>query len=319
MAAGIWATGSGIGDANIAVAARTIQVALDTSVKNLDFIGHPVVMDLMARDEGLGQLMGALGVSVSLAAIGQETLAATAEGTEAGATNFSTSNSTTITPARRELTRDVSDFAASMQESMLRGDLAPSVVATLVLDGMRAWANTVSSLLLATATSASNNIGTTGTALTWQEVHEGVIDFKDRGAGNGPALGLISAKGAKDLIADGLSLGGAVAQMGSTQTFAQGVSGASYIGRHFDVDWYIPTGVATSGGDTVGMVLTPGSHLMKTQRVPLPANADRLVDAGFFTQELRRPGGGVNRVSTACYNALGILEQGRLASVTYVT
>ena len=152
MAAGIWATGSGIGDANIAVAARTIQVALDTSVKNLDFIGHPVVMDLMARDEGLGQLMGALGVSVSLAAIGQETLSATAEGTEAGATNFSTSNSTTITPARRELTRDVSDFAASMQESMLRGDLAPSVVATLVLDGMRAWANTVSSLLLATAT-----------------------------------------------------------------------------------------------------------------------------------------------------------------------
>lgn len=319
MAAGIWASGSGIGDANIAVAARTIQVALHSSVKNMDIMGHPVILDLMARDQGLGQLMGALGVSVSLAALGQQTLASTAEGTEVAATNFSTSNSTTVTPARRELTRDVSDYAASLQAPLLRGEISPSVAAALTLDGMRAWVNTAVSLLLATATSLSNEIGTTGTALTWEEVHEGVIDFKDRGAGSGPALGLLTAKGAKDLVGDALSLGGAVANYPGTQGFIQGVSGASYIGRHCDVDWYVLTGVATQAGDTCGMVITPGSHLMKHQRVPLPSNADVLVDAGFFTQELRRPGGSVNRVSTVTYNAIQILEQGRAAMVRYVT
>jgi len=319
MAAGKWFTGAGLGDANISVAARTIQVALDSSVKNNEIMGHPVIRDLMARDQGLGQLMGELGVSVGLAALGAGKASATAEGTEATPTNFSLTNSATVTPARRAYARDVGDFARSVQESMLRGEISPQAEAMLAYEGLRIWTNTVVDLIAATASSATYEIGTTATALTWQEINEGVIDLKDRGAATGPALGLISAKGAKDLASDALALGGAVQWAPQMQQLLATAQSGAFIGRIGGVDWFLNGELDADGGDTLGIVMTPGSHLMKHQRVALPREAEQLVDAGFYTIEARRPGGGVTRAETVFHNAVGILEASRFAAVRYVS
>lgn len=319
MAAGKWFTGEGLGDANITVAARTIRVALHESVKNQEIMGHPVIRDLMARDQLLGQLMGELGVSMSFAAIGQGKASATAEGTEASPTNFSTSNIAAVTPARRAYARDVGDFGRSVQESMTRGEISPNAEALLAYEALRIWMNTTIDLIVATASSATHEIGVTGTALTWGAVNNGVYDLKDRGAATGPALGLISVKGAKDLAADALSLGGAVQFNPGFQQLISNAQSGAFIGRINGVDWFLNGELDTDGGDDLGVVLTPGSHLMKHQRVELPREAEQLVDGGWFTVEARRPGGGVTRAETVFHNAVGIQEQGRWAAVRYAS
>ena len=319
MAAGDWTSGAGLGDANIAVASRTIRSALHQSIKAQEVMGHPVMQALLAADEGLGQLMGELGVSISLAAIGQGVQAATAEGTEATPTNFATSNSATVTPARTAFARDVSDYARSLQDGLLTGVLSPSAYALLVYDGMRVWQNSIVTEMLALATSFTNSIGTTGLALSWSAMQNGIYNMKDRGV-TGRLLAITTVKGATDLANDALSLGGAVQMAGQVQQFINNGGDGAFIGTFFgNMDLYINSSVATSGGDTVGAMISTDGILMKSQRVPLGRSADVLSDTGFFTQEIRRPGGGLDRVETVSYRALGIVEQARVADITYVT
>jgi hypothetical protein len=319
MGAGAWYSGSGLGDANIVVARRTIQVALHESVKNRAVMGHPVMRGIMAQDAALGQLLGELGVSISLAALGQGKLAATAEGTPATPTNFSTANSATVTPARRAFSRDVGDFARALQQSLLRGEISPDAVAMLVYDAYGCWSNDLVDRMVALAASATYAIGTTGAPLTWDAVRDGVLDCQNRGV-QGAGLGLISAKGAKDLSADALALAGAVQMRAATQGFVPDTRQGAYICSEWGVDWYLNSELDTSGTDTLGIVIWDGAMLLKHQRVPLPVNEARvLADLGFLTIEADRPGGGVTRAEYASYNAVGILEQARFAKIVYAT
>lgn len=318
MAAGDWNSGSGIGDANIAVAARMIEVALHASVKNLEPIGHPVFQAMLARDAALGQLMGALGISTGLAAIGQGKLTSVAEGTEATPTNFSVANSTTISPARRAYARDVSDFARSLQEPLLRGDMAPSVVATLTYEAYRLWANDLVDRVVALAASASFEMGTTGTSLTWSDIQSGILSSKNRGV-QGRGIGFLNANGAQDLTSNALSLSGAVQFRQRTQDMVANAEGGAYLFTEWGVDWYLNSELDTDGGDDLGIVLWDGAVNLKHQRVPLPVEAEVMLDLGFLTVEKRRPGGGQTRFETVSYNALGIREAARFDAVRYVT
>lgn len=319
MAAGAWYSSAGLGDANIAVAARTIQVALNSAIKNKALLGHPVVIDLMARDEGLGQLMGELGVSIGLLTAGQGKLASTAEGTEASPTNWSLSNSTTVTPARRAYARDVGDYGVSLQGALLRGEIGPNEIALIAYDALLCWLSDVIDRIAALASSASNEIGTTATALTYDEVEDGVIDFKNRGVVGGTALGLLTNKGAKDLFGDVRSLGGAVQWGAEGAAGIQRLANGAFLGTLAGVDWYLNSELDTDGGDTLGLCVTPGAFLMKHQRVPLQSPAEVLLDMGWYTVERRRPGGGVTRFEYVSHNAVAILEQGRFTNVRYVT
>lgn len=318
MAAGNWLTSAGLGDSNIAITSKTIQVAVHASIKNLEVIGHPVIQAMLARDTGWGQLMGALAYGASYGAIGQGKLATTAEGTEATATNFSSAD-ISITPARRAYARKVSDFAASLQAGLLRGELSPDQYALLVYEGYRLWANSVVDVCVALASSASNAIGTTGTALTWGAMSDGIYDLKDRGAAGGGALALISAKGAKDLADDGLSLGGAVQMAAQMQQLIPSAQSGARLGNFFGVDFYLNSELDTSGGDTLGILLTDGGIQTKHQRVPLPVEADTVADAGFYTIEARRPGGGLSTFETVSHFGASVAEQGRYAKIVYAT
>ncbi len=318
MGAGIWGTGTGLGDANIAVAARTIQLALNAAVKNRAILGHPVILDLMARDQALGQLMGELGVSIGLTDMGTGKLTAVAEATEATPTNFSVTNSSTVTPLRRAYARDVTDFGVSVQGSLLRGELGPDVVAMLTLDAVGCWFNDIVDRIVALFTSATYSMGTSGTALSWGALQDGVISMLDRG-NQSMGLGFLSAKAAQDLANDGLSLGGAVQFDPATRQFQAQLGKGAYLGTHWGVDWYLNSELDASGGDTYGGIVTPGAILMKHQRVALPSNADQVFATPFLTCETRRPGGGVNRYEYVSHNALAAQEQARMAALIWKT
>jgi len=320
MAAGNFYTGAGPGDLNIALAPSLIEAKLVTSVKNREIIGHPVIQYALAQDEGFGQLMGALGVQVGFLDVGELVMASKAEGTEAAASNF-TATSASLTPARKAIARKASDFDRSIQESMLSGDLSPDAYAVILYDAMTAWANTYVDLMGDLASAATYEIGTTGVALTWSAMKDGVIDMKDRGC-HGPFLGLITAKGAKDLSDDSLSLGGAVANAAEIQGMIPNAAEGASLGRYFgNLDLYLcdAARLDTDAADTLGSLWSPGGVHSKHQRVPLPGEATALINTGLVTVEMRRPGGGVTTFEAVSHLGVGSREATRWAAIRYVT
>lgn len=316
MAAGAWYTSSGLGDANIAVARRTISVALKAAVKNRALIGHPVMQQMLAEDQGLGQLMGELGVSFGLLTHGTGKAAETAEGTGVSATNYSLSNSTTITPARHAFARTVSDFGVSVQAGLLRGELSPDQYAMVVLEGYEVWVNTVVDKVVALFASLSNEIGSTGSDLTWAAINRGIIDHKNRG-NMGPALGVLDAVGAKDLMDNTLSLGGAVQWAPQAQQAIQDVSAGAYLGNFFGVDFYLNSELDDDSTDRFGAIISAGCIQTKHQRVALPMEADAIVDAGFYTVEALRQDGSITKFTTTMHLAAQIKEDARGSMLRY--
>ena len=320
MAAGNWLTSAGIGDLNIALAPAVIEAKLVTSVKNKEILGHPVIRAMLAADEGLGELLGALGVQIGFVDVGELVMASVAEGTEATASNFTTT-SANLTPARLAVARKTSDFARSVQERLLRGALGPDAYAIILLDALAAWANTIVDLLGDLASGASYTIGTSGVALTWGALQDGIYDMKDRGV-RGPMLGLLTAKGAKDLADDALSLGGAIQMAQQIQALIPNASDGAWLGTYFGAcDLYLcdAARLDTSGADTLGSLWSIGGAQSKHQRVSLPTEATALVNTGLVTVEMRRPGGGITTFESVAHMAVGSREATRWAAIQYVT
>lgn len=319
MAAGAWYSGAGIGDANQALVTRGVSLAIDASVKNIDFVGNPVMGAILARDQGLGNLLGALGVTEGLAVLGNQYASAAAEGTENAPTNTSESD-VDITPARKDLVRQVSDYARSLQDALLTGELSPSAIMVLILDGYRCWVNTVATEVIGLAGAASYDIGTTLTALTWADMYEGTLDFKNRG-NPGPCVCALTVKGVKDLAADALSLGGAVQMSAQVQQFLNAGTSGSYMGRYFgSVDIYISSECDAPAADDEGIMFSAAGIATKHQRVPFAGTAAiPLVDAGFYRMELRRGDGATDKVVTDMYNGFSIRDAEACARVLYIT
>jgi hypothetical protein len=171
------------------------------------------------------------------------------------------------------------------------------------------------------ASGATHEIGTTGAALTWSALQDGIYDAKDR-ACYGPFLGLVTAKGAKDLADDGLSLGGAVQMAGQMQQLIPNAGDGAFLGRYFgNTDLYLcdAARLDSDGGDTLGSLWSPGAVYSKHQPVQLPARALAVVNTELLTVEMRRPGGGVSLFEVAAHLAVGIREQARMAAIRYVT
>ena len=207
-----------------------------------------------------------------------------------------------------------------MQEALLEGPLSPSAEAMLVYESYRYWANDIVDRAVALASSASNAVGTTGTALTWQKVQHGVYSFKDRGAGKDRKVMLIDLKGAKDLADDALSLGGAMQMSAQMQQFLNNGASGSYIGTFWGaLDIHLCSELDADGGDTLGLIAGAGGIHSKHQRVALPAEAIQLTDTGVYTIEALRQSGGLTRWQMVSHNAIGIRENGRIAAVRYKT
>jgi len=316
MSAGPWRTGEGLGDSNIAVARRTIAAALNSAAKNGELLGHPVMQQILAQDQLLGPLLGELGVSFGLLTSGAGKMSATAEGTDVALTNYSLSNSTTITPARHVFGRSASDFGRAIQEPLLTGELAPDAYAMVVFEAMQVWANTLVDKIAALFPSLSNTIGTTNTELTWAAIQDGIIDHKDRG-NRGPVLGIIDAVGAKALMSDMLSLGGAVQWAPQAQGAIQNATAGAYLGRFWEADFFLNGELDNDGTDTSGALLSVGAIATKHARVPLPREAIEIADGFWFTLEARRTAGSETRFDIVSHLAAQIREDGRASELLY--
>jgi hypothetical protein len=316
MAAGSWRTGAGLGDANIAVARRTIAAALNASEKNRELLGHPVMQSILAQDDLLGPLLGELGVSFGLLTVGTAKMAATVEGTDVALTNYSLANSTTITPARHAFARAASDFGRALQEPLLTGELAPDAYAMVIHEAMMVWANTLVDKIVALFPSLTNTIGTTATDLSWSAIQNGIIDHKDRG-NRGPVLGIIDSVGAKDLMSDMLSLGGAVQWAPQAQGAIQNATAGAYLGRFWEADFYLSGELDNDGTDTSGALISMGCIATKHARVPLPSEAMEIADGYWFTVEGRRTAGSETRFDIVSHLAAQIREDGRGSELLY--
>lgn len=316
MSAGPWYTSSGVGDANLTVGARTIQTALSDAAKNREIIAHPVIMDMLMRDEAMGQLLGALGISESLLTFGTGKATDKAEGSATTSTNYSTTNLATLTPARKTFARTASDFGLSVQEGLLRGELSPLHEGMIALEAYAVWANTIVSLIGALGSSLTYEIGSTGTPLTASALNHGIIDMKNRGV-NGRGLGLLNAVGAKALTDDVSSLGGAVALSPAAQQGIQRLTSGAFIGSWNDVDYYLCNDIPDDGTDYSGLVLTPGALRSKHQFVKLGRGANVVQDVGMYTIEALRGAGGITQYDIAMHLAVGIREQARGSMLRY--
>ncbi len=316
MAAGAWRTSSGVGDANIAVGPRTIQAALNAASKNNAIIGHPVMQQMLMMDQGLGPMLGNLGVSVGLLTLGTGKASAVAEGTATTSTNFSLTNSTTITPARHAFGRSVADFGVAVQRGLLTGELAPDQYAMLINEGFQVWVNTLVDKVVALFASLSNEIGTTATDLSWSAVNRGIIDHKDRG-NTGAAMGILDAVGAKDLMDDTLSLGGAVQWSPQAQQAIQDAQAGAYLGNFFGVDFYLNSELDDDGTDRFGGIISAGCLQSKHAIVPLPREAVMVADGGWYTLEALRQGGSETQFDLVMHLAAQILEDNRGSMLRY--
>jgi hypothetical protein len=189
----------------------------------------------------------------------------------------------------------------------------------MIFEAYSIWGNTVVDLLVALSASAGHAIGTTGTALTWAALQNGAYSFKNDGNPS-DVLALLTLKGVQDLAADSLSLGGAIQMSAQMQQFLNtGVSGA-FIGRFMNgIDIYLNSELDTSGGDTLGFMFSDEGVATKHQIVPIRNSGNPVINAGFFSQEIRRPGGGVDRYSTAMYVGVGINQDHACRRIIYST
>lgn len=319
MSAGPWYTSSGIGDANIAVSPRLLEEAFKSETLGNGLIASPPMQAMLAGDAVVsGAMGGALAFGWGLIDIGGGTLAATAEGSAASATNFSVSTGS-LTPARRAFARKMSDFAVHVQQQMLSAPLS-SVQALLVADAFQTWRNTIIDLVMAQFASASYTIGTSGAALLWQTLQFGLQDAIERSGGAaGSFAAVLSKKQVQDLAADALSLGGAVQMAQQVQQFLNVNSGgnASYIGRFFGVlDLYMGNRVTESGGDAIGAIFGTGAFVSKHERVSFLPGGTPAFDAGFYSGEWRgRNGDGTATIDYISHSAVAIKQPRALAKV----
>jgi hypothetical protein len=103
------------------------------------------------------------------------------------------------------------------------------------------------------------------------------------------------------------------------QQLLANASAGAYVGSFGAVDVYLNSELDTDSGDDLGMLLTDGAIISKHQQVALPREADALINAGFYTMEMRRADGGVTNIETVAYNGVAIAENGRMAAIRYVS
>ena len=322
MAAGQYITTAGIGEAFVSLAVSTISVGRDPTNLNVEIAAHPVMRAIMANDESLGNIIGALGLRVSFVDVGRSKMSATTEGSAPSTTNMTVTN-VSLTPARYAFARSATDWARSIAEALHTGQIADDVYALMIFDALRTWVNTVVNMVVALASSATYSMGTSGAALTFAALTDGLTDMRARGGvgGSGLVLCLLSAKGVKDLQNDALALGGAAALAPQMQQLLNGGASGGYIGRFLGaLDIYLCPELDADGGDTLGIAFTEEGIHTKHQQVRLPAEAISLADMGMFSVEMNRGAGtGSTTFTTVSHVAAGIRQQQGLAKIVYAT
>jgi hypothetical protein len=327
MAAGNWLTTAGYGDGLVALALLGFVEAVNDEKYNLGIVLHPVFQAVLLRDAGQPLPPGALAGRMSVGIFGTGKAAATAEGSAASATNFSTTN-VTITPARLQFTRTASDFAAALTQGVPMdlgfGADASGITAengaallTMIGESQRIWGNTLVDLVCALLTSASLSVGTSGAALTWDDLSGVSIKLLAAGA-SGPFIGLLSQQQALDLMADvGSASGAQINAQVLVQYFASGGGSGGRLFQFGGVDYYLCSELDESGSDVIGGVLSADAFATLHKRVPAQVQNGglNLTTNAYSIQVAQGAGTGLASCFTTTHLGVSVLQAAAMLKI----
>jgi hypothetical protein len=241
-----------------------------------------------------------------LLAGGDDTMAATAVGSAASATNFS-ATAVDITPARQQHVADVGDWGVQSLTEITNIDEAIDLMAVLVNKGTTAWTNRYTALLLALISSLSVTAGTTVTDLTWYKLFAGIVAARDRG-NTGRGLIVLNSTALLKLATDLTSVSNAYALANIARKIVESpMDGGSVAADINGCDLMMLSGLPTSGSDTYGAILFPGVWASKHVNVPFPAGVASVYNIGVHRCEAVR-GAGTDVSSYSFTSHVGVAE-----------
>jgi len=319
-----------LGFSSMRNATGTVAVyhAIQATTQNREIEAHPVIQELYARTRAMAQTIRALNAAAmrsTLLSLDGAVGAATSEGSLPAGTTISPSN-VDQTPQRYSILLEptdseshllpffeILDQVAGMDPAVT--ELSPeqiamiSIVARMCLSGVR---NTVINDIKSLATSWSNSIGTTGTALDLTKYRTGVDARRDAQV-RGRGLSLDArVSGWTPIENDILGLGGAIqySALGG-RTADRTREDSMYTDVHGGTDFMVTTGMPTSGTDTIGETIYPGAMSLELYSTPPKARgATVIMQTPFFTlEELGRSGGSVTKYECFWWQKLSVLQQ----------
>lgn len=304
---------------------RGYKRAVNAAVKNKAAIADPVIQRILMGDAVIGRFVGHLLERTSLLDLGGSKPTANAEGAAPVAATAVTPVNIAPTPTRYEFARNLLDSERSQLAGLGMDDLPPDILDAFIQESFDIWANQVIYNLLYLAPTATYQLGTTSTALSWLALQNGYLESVNRGASQDGVVCALRLKGVKDVGSDVLSLGGAVQWADQVQQFLQ-IGKTGYIGEFFGgLRIYMLDDVQVSPPDDIGLFL--GSRGAKTVHkiVPLPEGESQVLlqsgDQGWITVESKRDASTVaaSRIETVFHTGAAISDVSDIAKVVYRT
>jgi hypothetical protein len=201
---------------------------------------------------------------------------------QSGSGSDITTDLAAITIARRYLARDLSDMAASLDNT---GALEPM---TLV-DAMLTSANmTLLSLVATVGATFATVKGTSGATMTHATIREARQALRTNSV-PGPYVCVLNQKQYNEWETDIQSLGGSVQMSEQAQDMSR-LTGGSYQGSWDGIDFFVSDKVVTDGTDLNGCMFganTIGWRSLTTKPAP---GQELILDGGFVKVEVERVG-----------------------------
>jgi hypothetical protein len=263
---------------------------------------------------------------LSLLPLRDAVMAATAEGTDPGATAFVPTNRDLAT-ARQAILFELGDDevnrippglaavvpALNMDLSSQPTRQEMEALMTLGMLGYFAFVNRVAALVKALASSwGTYSFGTTGTNYDFAKVSGGVDDLVDAG-NRGKALWLTTRAGWNQYRTDVLSKAGAIQYHAVAQRTVDPGASTVISDVYAGVDAAIVTGLPTGGGDTYDSLFFAEGVTVKVETPTLQAGAELIgtvgpANAPLVTIERRRDAGSVSKLSVVSWLGVGIAD-----------
>lgn len=321
----------------------TISGAFALSVQaeqaNADVYSHQVMQAILASTPQWQRAIkygNGTASRLSLFPLRDAVMAATAEGTDPGATTFTVTNRDLAT-ARQAILFNLGDDevnrippgleriipALSMDLSRQPNQAEMEALMALGTLGFYAYINRVMALVKALAGSwGTHSFGVTGTNPTFSAIRGEMGQLIDAG-NRGTALWMVSRPQFEHFADNVLSLGGAVQYNAIAQNLVgPGTSVVKNVCEGLDAG--IVSGMPTNAGDTYSQIVYPEGITVKIETPPLQTGAELIgtigsADMPLVTFERRRVAGSTSSISVVSWMGVGIADDAAGSKGTYAT
>lgn len=186
-----------------------------------------------------------------------------------------TDSSYTLTPSRRVIRREISDFMSGVSDLTLHNPVG------LALYNFGAIMRAFDAIVTALFPSFTGSVGTTAQALTWQNVLTGKQTLRER-ENSGPLFFVGHTEQWTDIENDIVGLAGPQQHIESIQGLSLDVKGPNFVGAtgtgSSALEFWTSNQVTASGGDHRGAIFAPGA-LAYAEGSPNPVSMNNRIMA----------------------------------------